>query len=215
MSRKKTTIGNIGIVYLFTNDVYEKESTYKFGVTRNPFERKRIQSNSTPPTHSFYDKIILFSSSADKIEFKLRKLFRKKRLLLTGDNGGTEWITGDYKEISNIFMTMLLYYPDSIMCYNGKCYQYKNDGIKERRHPNCRLDLLGIINGDVITCAQDKKKFEVQNNGINVNGIVMTLSKYMQLYHPRYGKTNQHNGYQSFKFKGKCIYDVWQKLVRV
>ena len=60
MSRKnRTTKDNVGIVYLFTNKLYERENMYKYGITINPFQRKRVQSNSTPPPYHFYDRIVL------------------------------------------------------------------------------------------------------------------------------------------------------------
>ena len=70
MSRKnRTTKDNVGIVYLFTNELYERENMYKYGITINPFQRKRVQSNSTPPTYPFYDRIVMFSKSYKDIDF--------------------------------------------------------------------------------------------------------------------------------------------------
>ena len=64
MSREnRTTKDNVGIVYLFTNKLYERENMYKYGITINPFQRKRVQSNSTPPKYPFYDRIVMFSSN--------------------------------------------------------------------------------------------------------------------------------------------------------
>ena len=69
MSRKnRTTKDNVGIVYLFTNELYERENMYKYGITINPFQRKRVQSNSTPPTYPFYDRIVMFSISLYDLE---------------------------------------------------------------------------------------------------------------------------------------------------
>ena len=81
MSRKiRTTKGNVGIVYLFTNELYERENLYKYGITINPFQRKRVQSNSTPPTYPFYDRIVMFSKSYKEIEKQLSKKFEKNGL---------------------------------------------------------------------------------------------------------------------------------------
>ena len=79
MQRKNRNIKDkVGIVYLFTNSCYEKENTYKFGITINPFERKRIQKNSTPPTHPFYNRIVMFSPEFKKIELWLEDRFMKE-----------------------------------------------------------------------------------------------------------------------------------------
>ncbi|MBO4488907.1 MAG: hypothetical protein J5741_04535 [Bacteroidales bacterium] len=88
MSRsKRTTKDNKGIVYLFTNSYLDRENTYKYGVTINPFERKRIQKNSTPPTYPFYYRIIIFSTQYKKIEKWLGGKFQEKGYLLKGEGG--------------------------------------------------------------------------------------------------------------------------------
>lgn len=47
MNRKnRTTRDHVGIVYLLTNELYEREHIYKYGITINPFQRKRVQNNS-------------------------------------------------------------------------------------------------------------------------------------------------------------------------
>ena len=83
MSRKnRTTKDNVGIVYLFTNELYERENMYKYGITINPFQRKRVQSNSTPPTYPFYDRIVMFSKSYKDIEKRLKQEFNKRKIHL-------------------------------------------------------------------------------------------------------------------------------------
>lgn len=72
MTNKVTTSEKIGIVYLLTNDCYKEKGLYKIGYTANPFQRKAIQSNSTPPKYPFHDEIIIFSKSYKQIE----KLFK-------------------------------------------------------------------------------------------------------------------------------------------
>lgn len=212
--KNRITKDNIGIVYLFTNSCYEKENTYKFGITTNPFERKRIQSNSTPPTHPFYDRIILFSPHYKQIESWLKTRFREEGFLLTGTNGGREWVKADFNQLLEIYKEAIVQFPGTEMCFNGKKLKYQNGSIKSYRLPKCRLDLLGIHDGKEIICIQDREKFTVQDNKIIVNGSLITLSKYMSDYHPRSGNTNQYNGYQYFTYHRILIYDMWQTLVR-
>ena len=79
MSRKnRTTKDNVGIVYLFTNELYERENIYKFGITINPFQRKRVQNNSAPPIYALYDIIVMFSKSYKEIEKRLESVFKDK-----------------------------------------------------------------------------------------------------------------------------------------
>jgi hypothetical protein len=129
MSREnRTTKDNVGIVYLFTNKLYERENMYKYGITINPFQRKRVQSNSTPPKYPFYDRIVMFSKSYKEIEKRLTKVFNDKDILLEdkdeklfpGQKGGQEWIQEDLSVIVDIFREMLKEIPDTEMCYKGK-----------------------------------------------------------------------------------------------
>ena len=99
------------------------------------------------------------------------------------------------------------------MCFGGKRYKNKNGRIEECKLPNCRLDLLGILDGKEIKCTQNGKSFKVQDNKIVVNDSDMTLTNYMNKYYKRNGNTNEHNGYQYFTYKGILIYDMWQSLV--
>ena len=213
MRRKnRNTKDNVGVVYLFTNSCYEKENTYKYGITINPFQRKKIQKNSTPPTHPFYDKIVLFSPNFKKIEKYLENRFKEKGFLLNGD-GGKEWVKADFDEILKIYRETLILFPKTEMCFSGKRYRFKNGVIEECKLPNCRLDLLGILDKDVIKCTQNGESFEVHDNKIVVNGSDITLTGYMNKYHKRGGSTNEHNGYQYFTYKNILIYDLWQSLV--
>lgn len=215
MQRKNRSIkDNIGMVYLFTNSCYEKENTYKFGITINPLERKRIQKNSTPPTHPFYNRIVMFSPEYKKIEQWLENRFMKEGYLLKGD-GGKEWVKADFDDLLNIYKEALFLFPKTEMCFGGRRYRCENGTIEKRKFPNCRLDLLGIIDGEEIKCIQDGKLFKVQGNKIVVDGSIITLTKYINQYHKRNGNTNEHNGYQYFTYKGVLIYDMWQNLVGV
>lgn len=222
MSRKnRTTKDNVGIVYLFTNELYERENMYKYGITINPFQRKRVQSNSTPPPYHFYDRIVLFSKYYKDIEKRLTKKFSENNYLLreeddslfSGMKGGQEWIQADLPHIVDIFKEILMEFPDAEMCYQSKRFKRDKDKIAEYKVPNCRLDFLGILDGDTIKCI-DGQSFQVQDNGIIVNGEVMTLSKYMKSSHKREGNTNEWNGFMYFTYKGYNIYKMWQSLVK-
>lgn len=217
MSAQRTTKGNIGIVYLFTNDLYENERTYKFGNTIDPFERNRVQKNSTPPTYPFKYKIVVFSSFFKQIEKQLKNKFNQLGILLEGrgKGGGSEWVQDDYQSILKVFKSVLLDFPDAVMCCNNKCYQIKNGNLETRPRPNCRLDILGILDGKKIKCTKNNKSFIVKDNGILVNGSVTSLSNYMTQNFQRKGKTNQYDGYKYFKYKGTVIYELWQKLVNI
>ncbi len=196
---------------------------YKYGITINPFQRKRVQSNSTPPTYPFYDRIVMFSKSYKEIEKRLSHVFREKNILLhdeeeglfSGQKGGQEWIQANLSLIVEIFKGLLVEFPDAEMCYQGKRYKLDNGEIGEFKVPNCRLDFLGILDGDIIKCTRNNKSFQVQNNGILVEGEVMTLSKYMKSINTRDGGTNEYNGYMYFTYKGYKLYDMWQSLVKV
>lgn len=217
MSRKnRTTKDNVGIVYLFTNELYEREHIYKYGITINPFQRKRVQNNSAPPIYALYDIIVLFSKSYKEIEKRLETIFKDKDFLLRSkDSSSMEWIRAEESEIVEIYKQMLSEFPGSEMCYQGKRYKYEENEIKELKIPNCRLDFLGILDGDQIKCVADSKTFTVKGNGILVDDEEeMSLSNYMKKYHPRRGLTNEHNGYQSFTYKGESIYNMWQNLVK-
>ena len=216
MSRKnRTTKDNVGIVYLFTNKLYESKHIYKYGITINPFQRKRVQNNSAPPIYPLYDIIVMFSKSYKEIEKRLEKIFDEKKWRLESeDSSSTEWVQADINEIVIVYRQMLIDFPGTEMCYQGKRYVFENEKIVEKKVPNCRLDFLGILDGDIIKCTADGKSFTVKNNGILVEGEEMTLSNYMKMKHPRNGKTNEHNGYQSFKYKRDVIYKMWQDLVK-
>ena len=206
-----------GIVYLFTNDLYAMEGLHKFGVTINPIERKLVQSNSTPPSHAFYDEIIIFSTSYKAIEKKLKEEFKTKGWILSGKgkNAGNEWIRHDnLDEIVAVYKSILSKYEFSSaeMCYQGKRYVNANNHIVEKKLPNCRLDFLGIRDGDKIKCDKIEQVFEVKNNGILVNGEVLTLSAYIETLLSKPGKTNKFNGYRYFSYKNKNLYETWQSL---
>jgi len=218
MNRKnRTTRDNVGIVYLLTNELYEREHIYKYGITINPFQRKRVQNNSVPPVYALYDIIVMFSKSYKEIEKRLEGIFKEKNLILeTEESSSKEWIRAEEAEIVEIYKQMLSEFPGSEMCYQGKRYKYEDNEIKELKIPNCRLDFLGILDGDQIKCIVDGKTFTVKGNGILVAGEEMSLSNYMKKEHPRNGQTNEHNGYQSFTYKGdkETLYSMWQKLVK-
>ena len=221
MSREnRTTKDNVGIVYLFTNKLYERENMYKYGITINPFQRKRVQSNSTPPKYPFYDRIVMFSKSYKEIEKRLTKVFNDKDILLEdkdenlfpGQKGRQEWIQEDLSVIVDIFREMLKEFPDTEMCYKGKRYKYDNDTIRELKLPNCSLEFLGILDGDTIKY-KDVEPFQVQDNGIIVGGEVVTLSNYVKMHNKREGSTNEWNGFMYFTYKGYNLYKMWQSLV--
>ena len=207
MARKnRTTKDNVGIVYLMTKELYEREHIYKFGITINPFQRKRVQNNSAPPSYEFYDIVILFSKSYKKIEKQLADSFKdllvKNKNLKEENRGSKEWIQGEEKEIVDIFKSMLKDFPDTEMCYQGKRITYKDGNFVNQKVPNCRLDLLGIL--------------KVKDNGILVDGKRMSLSDYIMKTKKRNGKTNQFNGYMYFVYKGykETLYEMWQSLVK-
>ena len=90
MSRKnRTTKDNVGIVYLFTNELYEREHIYKYGITINPFQRKRVQNNSAPPIYPLYDIIVVFSKSYKDIEKRLAAIFDEKKLRLESEESSS------------------------------------------------------------------------------------------------------------------------------
>lgn len=225
MSRKnRTTKDNVGIVYLFTNELYERENMYKYGITINPFQRKRVQSNSTPPTYPFYDRIVMFSKSYKDIEKRLKQEFNDRKIhlcdkedgLISGQRGGQEWIQERLSTVVEIFKDMLKEFPNTEMCYQGKRYKYENDSIKELRLPNCELEFLGILDGETIKCVKNGKSFQVQNNKIwdDETGNEMSLSNYMKMNYKREGSTNEWNGFMYFTYKGYNLYDMWQSLVK-
>jgi hypothetical protein len=175
MSRKnRTTKDNVGIVYLFTNKLYEGENMYKYGITINPFQRKRVQSNSTPPKYPFYDRIVMFSKSYKEIEKQLTKFFDRKKILLEnkkkesfpGQKGGQEWVKAELSLLVEIYKGLLEEFPDAQMCYQGKRYKFENGKIRVMKLPNCNLEFLGILDGDTIKCTINDKEFKVKNNGI-------------------------------------------------
>lgn len=203
-----------GVVYLFSNDLLEKEQTFKYGITIHPYQRKRIQSNTTPPTHPFYNIIVLFSPHYKAIEKRLKEEFSAKDFLLDKGDGGKEWIKGDLSVIVDIYKKMVSDYPSTIMCYQGKGYRNNNGMIEEGKIPDCRLDLLGILDDAVITCIKDNKSFTVKDNMLLIDDQTISLSAYMKTNYKRNGVTNEYNGYQYFKYKNMLIYDLWQSLVK-
>lgn len=80
------------------------------------------------------------------------------------------------------------------------------------RKPNCTFDILGIKNGEIVTCIVDNKNFFTKNNRIIVNGKRMSLSSYMQIFHPRNSKTNEFQGTKYFTYKGKLISDLYLEM---
>lgn len=209
----RKTKDNVGVVYLFTNSCYEKEDTYKYGISIQPFTRKQTQKNSTPPTHPFYDRIIMFSPHYKEIEKWLENSFKQNGYLLSGD-GGKEWVKADFPKLLDIFKESLKHFPETDLCHNGKRYRMENGTLSVLMLPKCRLDLLRILDGDKIKCIKNGKSFVVRDNKIEDNGSLMPLSNYIKINFPRAGKTNQHNGYMYFTYKGIRIYDMWQSLVR-
>jgi len=135
--------------------------------------------------------------------------------LMSGQRGGQEWVQEELSIIVEIFKDVLKEFPDAEMCYQDKRYKFHNGTIEESRLPNCRLEFLGILDGDIIKCV-DGQSFEVKDNGIMVNGETMTLSAYIKSIKTREGNTNEFNGYMYFRYKGdkKTLYDMWQSLVK-
>jgi hypothetical protein len=227
MSRKnRTTKDNVGIVYLFTNKLYERENLYKYGITINPFQRKRVQSNSTPPTYPFYDRIVMFSKSYKEIEKRLTKIFdekidgkkilleNKKKELFPGQKGGQEWVKAELSLLVDIYKGLLKEFPDAQMCYQGKRYKFENGKIRVMKLPNCNLEFLGILDGDTIKCTINHKVFKVQNNGIlDSDGQEKKLSGYVKTIVKREGCTNEWAGFMYFEYKGHNIYNMWQSLL--
>lgn len=207
-----------GIVYLFSNDLLAKEGWYKYGITINPIERKMVQSNSTPPDHPFEDEIIIFSTHYKEIERQLGAEFEKREWKHSGKgkNAGNEWIQhNNLEDIVEIYKEMLKKFSGAEMCYNGARYIYENGKIVKKKLPNCRLDFLGIRDGDNIQFEKDGKSlvFEVKDNGILVDGEPVTLSNYVEKQLSKPSNTNKFNGYRYFKYKNKILYNEWQSLV--
>lgn len=219
MSKHRTTENNIGFVYLFTNDCYEKENTYKYGISINPFERNGIQKNSTPPTHPFYYRLLVLSPDYIEIENWLEGQFKEHSILLYGNGGGTEWVRAPFNEIIDIFKDALKAFPNpkTKMCYNGKSYQYIKEQIVSKKLPKCQLDLLGITNGEKIKCIKNNKYYVVQDNKILVDGCTepVPLSTFISQNFARNTGTNEHSGYQFFTYKNVKIFDLWQRLVNI
>ena len=138
----------------------------------------------------------------------------KDKDLFSGQKGGQEWVKAELPTIVEIYKEILVEFPDAEMCYQGKRYKYNNDTIEESRLPNCRLEFLGILDGDTIKYI-DGTPFEVKDNGILVGGKVMSLSAYVKSKNVRIGNTNEYNGFMYFTYKGykKTLYDMWQSLV--
>ena len=158
---------------------------------------------------------IISKISYKKIEKELKDKFKAKKWILDGKdiNAGSEWIQHDnFEEIVEVYKSMLNEDYSAEMCYNGKRYVNANGQIVEKKLPNCRLDFLGLRDGDKIKF-QGKQPFEVKNNGILVDGKVVPLSTYVKKNCIRSGKTNEYNGYQYFTYKNKSLYKEWQSLV--
>lgn len=209
----RKTKDNIGVVYLFTNSCYEIEDTYKFGISIQPFKRKQTQKNATPPTHPFYDRIVMFSPYYKEIEKWLEKHFKKEGYLLNGD-GGAEWVKAPFHVLLGIYKESLHIFPKTDLCHGGKRYRVKNGLLEETVLPKCRLDLLRILDGDIVKCSKNGKAFVVRDNKIDVDGSLMTLSSYIKQNYTRSGATNEYNGYMYFTYHGIKLYDMWQSLVR-
>lgn len=197
----------MGIVYLLTNTIYEKENYFKIGITDNPFERLGIQKNSSPI--DIYYKIVIFSKDYKKIEKWIGNKFEKIGIY----GGGNEWVKEDFENILSIYKEALNNFADAELCYNGRRYVNEKGIIVEKKLPNCNLGLLGISNGKEIKCIVNGEIFIVKDNGIMVNGKPMSLTYYMNEFHKRNTQTNQHNGYQYFTYKNRTLYDMWQKIV--
>ena len=162
-STTRTTKGNIGVVYLFTNSLYEAEDTYKYGISIQPFKRKQTQKNSTPPTHPFYDRIVMFSPSYKEIEKWIGERLKTNGYLLHG-NGGREWVKADFPILLEIFKESLNEFPDTVLCHGGRGYRVVDGVIEEGVLPKCRLDLLRILDGEKIKCTKNGKEFVVRDN---------------------------------------------------
>lgn len=219
MTNKKTK-DNVGIVYLFTNDCYEKENLYKFGVTINPNQRKSIQENSTPPKYQFIYKIVLFSADYKKIEKWLKEQFNNKNMIAKGKGSGKEWVEALFDDIFSIFKEALKVFPNpnTKMCSEGKCYHCVNGKIEMMKNlPKCQLDLLGITNGEKIKCIKNNKYYVVQDNKILVDGCTepVPLSTFISQNFARNTGTNEHSGYQFFTYKNVKVFDLWQRLVNI
>lgn len=205
----------IGIVYLFSNKLYAKEGMHKFGCTQNPFQRKRIQSNSTPPGYSFKNEIVVFTKRYKEFEKALKAQFKKKKMLLVpqkNEAAGTEWIVcKDFDKIKKIFISVLqdpAIDPDAILCSDSL---EDSKGTRDKR-PNCTLSLLGLHDGDKIVYRVTGEEFEIRNNNILVNDVEVTLSAFVRNNPPAHEKAKLFNGYRYFYYKGQCLHSLWKDL---
>lgn len=222
MGKHKELWDGMGIVYLATNDIYQKENTYKVGSTMNFYKRKSIQENWVPPTHRIQYKITLFSTRYKEIEKWLKKIFKESKVLLVGDCGGKEWVQCDFDKILEKYKEALIKYPSEksclCLCEEGKAYRVRNGKINEsNRWPNFRLDILGVTDKEKVKCMVNGKCFNVnvRKNKIIDDGSEITLSGYMKKHYPRKGDTNEQCGSQYFSYKGVLISDLWQNLAGV
>lgn len=206
---------NIGIVYLFSNELYAKEGIHKFGCTQNPFQRKRIQSNSTPPGYSFKNEIVVFTKRYKEFEKALKTQLKEKGMLLVAEKNeaaGAEWIQWEnFREIHDIFISVLrdsAIDPNAILC-SGKIEDPK--GLRQNR-PKCTLSLLGLHDGDRICYRETGEEFEIRNNHILVNNREMSLSAYVGKYPPVHEKAKLFNGYRYFEYKGQSLHALWHEL---
>lgn len=206
---------NIGIVYLFSNELYAKEGIHKFGCTQNPFQRKQIQGNSTPPLYPFKNEIVVFTKRYKEFEKALKAQFKEKEMLLSAkknEAAGTEWIQWEnFREIRDIFISVLrdsAIDPNAILC-GGNI-----EDPKGQRHnrPKCTLSLLGLHDGDKILYRETGEEFEIRNNNILVNDVEMSLSAFVKNNPPAHEKAKLFNGYRYFYYKGQCIHTLWLEL---
>ncbi len=208
----------IGIVYLFSNKLYAKEGIHKFGYTQNPFQRKLIQSNSTPPGYPFENEIVVFTKKYKEFEKALKVQFKESEMLLSAEKNetaGTEWIQCDnFKKILDIFKSVLLDTSiddaGAILCCKNYIYQ-KDKGERQNR-PKCTLSLLGLHDGDKIVYRETGKDFVIRNNNILVNDVEVSLSTYVKDNPPAHEKAKLFNGYRYFYYKGQCLHSLWMEL---
>lgn len=206
---------NIGIVYLFSNELYAKEGIHKFGCTQNPFQRKRIQSNSTPPGYSFKNEIVVFTKRYKEFEKALKAQFKESGMLLAAEKNeaaGTEWIQWEnFREIRDIFISVLrdsAIDPNAILCSGN----IEDPQGQRHNRPKCTLSLLGLHDGDRILYRETGEEFEIRNNNILVNDVEMSLSAFVKNNPPAHEKAKLFNGYRYFYYKGQCLHSLWLEL---
>jgi hypothetical protein len=195
-----------GTFYVMTNSIYEEKNFFKIGFTQNIIERKGIHSNSSPIP--FYYKVIIFSD-----EYELFEKEVKRKIIERGvKQGYGEWINCTFEELLDVIYDVAINVSNEGICYNKKRYVFKNNTFKETKLPNCDLKLLGIKDGTKIICKENNEEFIVKGNGILVNDDILPLSTYMNKYHPRTTKTNEHRGQQYFFYKNNLISEIWDSI---